>query len=244
MRDPYENITIGNFIYGLGLTMGRRCKTDSPPGALNLLQQTPADSTLADVLIQFPGVIRLIEFKRKNNNSPKELLKRERIATALTGRKDLVSISRSIHWYIETEPLPAEKNEWLTTICPYLDLGNTDRPSSTLADYLKVFTDEVLDETSVRQAPALVKEYLALISRTPKSFGGSSAMLLSVAKDGGLNYIVVNDYRDLELIHKKLIEMVRDQAKSIELENSQLPDRTTRDRHRERDHERGHGFGR
>lgn len=134
MRDPYENITIGNFIYGLGLTMGRRCKTDSPPVALNLLQQTPADSTLADVLIQFPGAIRLIEFKRKSNNSPKELLKRERIATELTGRKDLVSISRSIHWYIETEPLPAEKNEWLTTICPYLDLGNTDWASPDSPD--------------------------------------------------------------------------------------------------------------
>lgn len=44
MLSPYENVIIGNFIYGLGLVMGKNPRQiDS---CVNLLQQTPLDKVL------------------------------------------------------------------------------------------------------------------------------------------------------------------------------------------------------
>ena len=52
MLSPYENVIIGNFIYGLGLVMGKNPRQiDS---CVNLLQQTPLDKVLGDVMLQFP----------------------------------------------------------------------------------------------------------------------------------------------------------------------------------------------
>lgn len=58
MLSPYENVIIGNFIYGLGLVMGKNPRQiDS---CVNLLQQTPLDKVLGDVMLQFPGAWQLM----------------------------------------------------------------------------------------------------------------------------------------------------------------------------------------
>lgn len=55
----YENVVIGNFLDGLGVSIGGRLKTECLPGAVSLLQQTPEDEALGDVLLDFPGTLRL-----------------------------------------------------------------------------------------------------------------------------------------------------------------------------------------
>ena len=61
----YENIFIGNFIYILGVQIGMALSHDKIPlpACVNLLQQTPADKYLGDMLASFPGVSFLIEFE-------------------------------------------------------------------------------------------------------------------------------------------------------------------------------------
>lgn len=70
----YENITIGNFLFSLGYSI-RDKQRDSGMGAagsVNLLQQTPADQLLGDVLVKFSGVVRLLEFKAEGADLRKE----------------------------------------------------------------------------------------------------------------------------------------------------------------------------
>lgn len=54
----YENVIIGNFLYGLGLDIGIKIGLDNgtetlPEIIINLLQQTPADKELGDMLWGF-----------------------------------------------------------------------------------------------------------------------------------------------------------------------------------------------
>lgn len=70
----YENVVIGNFLYGLGVSIGGRLKSGYLPGAVSLLQQTPEDKALGDVLLDFPGTLRLIEFKAQANRSKRNSL--------------------------------------------------------------------------------------------------------------------------------------------------------------------------
>lgn len=42
------------------------------PGTINLLQQLPERKAQGDVLLSFPGVVRPIEFKKKEDASGKE----------------------------------------------------------------------------------------------------------------------------------------------------------------------------
>ena len=67
----YENVIIGNFLYGLGLDIGIKIGldngTETLPSIINLLQQTPADKELGDMLLEFPGVVRVLEFKNAKN---------------------------------------------------------------------------------------------------------------------------------------------------------------------------------
>ncbi len=65
----YENVVIGNFLYGLGVSVGAQLRGHILPASVNLLQQTPEDKALADVLLSFPGTLRLIEFKSADNRS-------------------------------------------------------------------------------------------------------------------------------------------------------------------------------
>ncbi len=51
----YENVVIGNFLYGLGVSVGAQLRGHVLPASVNLLQQTPEDKALADVLLSFPA---------------------------------------------------------------------------------------------------------------------------------------------------------------------------------------------
>lgn len=85
----YENIVIGNFLYGLGFAVRARAHSTGlvVPSVVNLLQQTPADKELADVLLEFPGVVRLIEFKQLNKKSRATVIRGCWLATTIRGRR-------------------------------------------------------------------------------------------------------------------------------------------------------------
>src|SRR5437879_6471440 len=110
--DIYENIVIGNFLFGLGTAMGLRHGVDRQIGGIDshfvsLFQQTPLDKSFGDVLLGSKNsrIIRLIEFKRAANDSCKEQSKLTALLRALTtpSNNRLQLISRKIHWYVESE---------------------------------------------------------------------------------------------------------------------------------------------
>ncbi|CAM2157911.1 hypothetical protein PT2222_470001 [Paraburkholderia tropica] len=57
--EPYENIVIGNFLYSFGLTVGQLSGEAVRPMCVNLLQQTPLDRPLGDLMFENAGVVRL-----------------------------------------------------------------------------------------------------------------------------------------------------------------------------------------
>ncbi|WP_405118081.1 hypothetical protein [Pseudomonas leptonychotis] len=121
----YENITIGNFLFALGYAI-RDFQQDSKCtalGSINLLQQTPADQLLADVLLNFGGVARLLEFKAEGADLRKERGKHAGLKAAIE-KKQLNDISREVHWYVETKS--TEDSLGLLTV-PYLDAFPRER---------------------------------------------------------------------------------------------------------------------
>jgi hypothetical protein len=101
--DVLENAVISNFILGLGHALGTRLVPFEPIG-VELTQQTPLDPLLGDLLIANARLVRLIEFKRELNRSPKEqgklvVLKRLLLTEAYS---HLESISRKNHWFVLT----------------------------------------------------------------------------------------------------------------------------------------------
>lgn len=104
--DIFENIIVGNFLYGLGVGMGmHRNVAPADPISVNLLQQTPLDQVFGDVVLGSSRIFRLIEFKRAANTDQKELSKWRLISSALDcdASLELRALSRKIHWYIRSD---------------------------------------------------------------------------------------------------------------------------------------------
>jgi hypothetical protein len=123
--DIYENTLIDAFMLLFAREHGARFgKREFNPFGFNLLQQTQLDKPLGDVVISQKSFVRLIEFKRRRSRSKKEQTKLSSLKTAISGREnaELVTISRQIHWYVETDYTQARKS----IVVPYLDLEHPD----------------------------------------------------------------------------------------------------------------------
>lgn len=218
MLDPYENIFIGTFLYSMGIVIGRRSAGGSPPGVVNLLQQTPLDGVLSDVHLSYPGLVRLIEFKRTSNTSDKEELKRAELQILVANRTDLQDISRTVHWYIETSESPID---WSTRICPYLDFEDRSLGERSLIDFATSIADAVerLQSTGVQDAecdPEKVQLYLNMLATCSGKKGSSSGVLVIVGPDGVLRYIALDNIHDLRLELSAHKEQTRELSQRIE----------------------------
>ena len=221
MRDPLENIVIGNFLYGLGLSMGQRAGTRAPTGCVNLLQQTPMDRPLGDVYIRFPGAVRLFEFKRASADKTKESRKLFVLQAALKRRPDLRKLSQGLHWYVETK---ADRPEFHFGARPYLDMHERKEPELDFAASVKEVVDQALSSGPVADM-ALVQEYLDAVARFAGKKGGtSSGMLVAIDQAGGIRWVAVDDVRDLRSTPRQLIrEMQTEQERMAAL--SRAPQR-------------------
>ncbi|HGW5375674.1 TPA: hypothetical protein ACNIJL_004704 [Pseudomonas aeruginosa] len=200
----YENVVIGNFLYGLGFSV-RGCLQGRPtfPSMINQLQQTPVDKELADVLLNFPGLVRLIEFKRKGADLKKELrrhrLLREALSTEVNAH--LHSVSRRVHWYVEVSgkitdvPLVRRAE-------PYLDaIGSTaaDTATGSFEQLIEQTAQEAVGDMSPA-ARVLAERYIRLLRTT---FGNDSAsaggLMLVMSGGGAMRFARLQDLSDLNL---------------------------------------------
>jgi hypothetical protein len=203
--EPYENIMIGNFLYALGLSIGARSRQRKVPASINLLQQTPLDKLLGDALLQYPGVVRLLEFKRSKNKSDKELHKLELLRTAMMPFPHLDPVSRAVHWYIESNDDASAD----ARAVPYLDLAVIDPPrQTTMFSFIDALVEEVVSSGKPPIRDTLIRQYLECVASWPGESGAfSGGLLIVVDEQGRLTYLALDNIRDLCLTHKMLCEL-------------------------------------
>lgn len=226
--DIYENVLIGNFLFALGAAMGAKAKGNrTPPLSVNLLQQTPLDQNVGDVMLRGARVLRLIEFKRDANDSVKERNKLEQLRSGLQQpiNADLVPISHEVHWFVKSFNEPFE-----VAICPYLDMERLAKSDST-ADALSHFIDGMVSD-AMREGDELderYSHYLQLVSFcNGKESGSSGGLIVSIDADGKLNYAVIENLNELslelaryqELFEQRLSEQVLELSQQRQLQRS------------------------
>jgi len=220
-RDVLENIIIGVFIDSFGFERGRRYGLKCEPIGVELLQETPLDTSLGDVLIANAKIVRLIEFKREENKDPKEYSKFIMLSRALNGPglSHLIPLSRKIHWYVLTN----FNKPHSSIVVPYLDFlkptGDRD-----LAKFVQELTDDIagpeMDEQESRDLPRYIQEVAqwAGSSRPPATTGG---LLFVVNALGQPQYLFIRDVRELAMTPRLVVEqrMAQEHRMEMRLEN-------------------------
>ena len=200
----YENVVIGNFLYGLGVSIGGRLKSGYIPGAVSLLQQTPEDKALGDVLLDFPGTLRLIEFKAQGNRSKKELTRYRKLLPTIQEQHGMLAISRRVHWYVETAPLPLKGIE--AFFSPYIDAFDAEKPAKkpfALEGFIESVANDVISSRS-DERDILEKDYLKLV-RWCQGSGetGSGALVVVVSTGGDMEFVALEDLMALNMSYQK-----------------------------------------
>lgn len=196
--DIYENIIIGNFLFNLGAEMGKRAvEIDGVPIAVNLLQQTPLDKSVGDVLIQGACVMRLLEFKRSKNDDSKEKTKRLLLERTLSNQSfcDLIPLSRQVHWFIQSN-VKSHSAGAIDRIVPYLDFEDMSASSIDLEPFI---ADMVSDAISLNSdCSEIYTRYLNTIALSQGSTkGGSGGLVVAISATGKVSYAVIEDFREL-----------------------------------------------
>ncbi len=219
----YENVVIGNFLYSLGFSVRSHLERDTPfPSVVNLLQQTPVDKELGDVLLTFPGLVRLIEFKMKGASLKKEKLRHQALSIALRGENGmLVETSKSVHWYVELSA-QSEKAPLISRVVPYLDAFSDSgslRPGSIEEMVEQTARQAVLEVDPLSRLQA--RAYLDLVRLTLGSGkpAGAGGLLLVMDGNGGMHFAEVQDIVDLNLPDRLWLEraLTGPELKSLDL---------------------------
>jgi hypothetical protein len=230
-RTPYENIVIGNFLYGMGLSLGSRAGHAAPLASINNIQQTPLDPKLADVWVTFPGVCRLLEFKRNDvskESKQKDVDKRDALAIGLVANPELLAVSRRVHAFVEVAGSATQGID--VRLTPFIDFDQVNAERLTLAQYIDRFTKEALEPSPAEPSREEVSRYLKLVAQLAKDGDASTGgLMVHVTEDGVLHYIPLQLQRELAATME--IEKERDLAAELKLEPTH-------------EHSRGHGMGR
>lgn len=215
--DIYENVVIGSFLFGLGLKMGIGSgPRGSEPTSVSLFQQTPLDRPLSDLLFANPRIIRIFEFKRRSNDSDKEVTKRGLLEDALSSPEmaPLAAISREIHWYVESD---YQHEGGQTLAMPYLDF--ISRPYVL---ELTAFMDRLVSEASAYGDDlklARSREYLDLLVFLAEGVeGGSGTFIVSISGGGGLQFVHLPDVRELFMSPQQIV----DRRQALETERAMM----------------------
>jgi len=202
--EVYENIVIGNFLYSLGFLVAQRCREVPRSTCINLMQQTPLDRALGDVMVSNDGVLRLIEFKRSSADLTKEITKQTILARAISDDSVMQGISRDVHWYVESSETDGRFG---SRVVPYLDFCDEAALCMNLEQFTAAAADSAACGVINADTRAQYSAYLELVALTHGGLqGASGGLLVNIALDGTLRYVLVPDIRDLLLQHRMLRE--------------------------------------
>lgn len=201
----YENVVIGNFLFALGFAMRAQQPSGKTVSVVNLLQQTPADTQLGDLLLRFPGVMRLIEFKAEGNRSSKESVRHTVLMNALKDEPLLKEVSREVHWFVEVSA--PKDSDVVAHAVPYLDAF--PRGAKKLGSFEGLIHG--LAEDAARGASAETEEAQAAYLQWFKMLQGdgvigTGGLLLVADTDGSMHYAQLMDFLELRMEHRQWVE--------------------------------------
>jgi hypothetical protein len=217
--DIYENIVIGNFLFQLGLQMGK--EEEVVPICVTQTQQTPYDGRLSDVFITNSHFVRVLEFKRTTNNSKKEEQKLRQLQSALRAKSNpaLEQISRQIHLYVESQMVASsEEIDLRVRAVPYLDFASrAEGEWAQLQEFVQDTANAARGSTLNSQESTDCKNYVDLLLKTPELSAGSSGALIIWRTDSGcIRQLVVSSLHDLNLTFRQLIQQDRDLQRRLD----------------------------
>lgn len=190
----YENITIGNFLFSLGYSIRDKqwCSSPSTAGSVNLLQQTPADQLLGDVLLDFCGVVRLLEFKAEGANQKKELGKHAGLKRIIEDM-GLSEVSREVHWYVETNATP---DSLALLTAPYLDAFPRENllKNQKLEDLVESTAQAIADRQTSFTGAQISQYLLAIKTVSGKTSSGTGGLLLLAEPGAALKFAPLEDW--------------------------------------------------
>lgn len=220
----YENVAIGNFLYGLGFAVAKRVKGQDFPSIVNLLQQTPDDPLFGDVLIRAPGVLRIFEFKQRDSKDTKEPERYAKLVRNLSGKDDLIRISRIVHWFVETAP---EEKTFFARIVPYLDAYPKTSAKHDFAAFVNATADAVAGGTEVLSQSDIAKYLANLLLLHKSGTVGSGGLIVKMSETGELHYAELTSILDLILTRHAVLEQSKqlEQAQEREKTNELKLDR-------------------
>lgn len=193
MRNPYENVFIGNFLYMLGLRLGVEMKEGAPASCVNLLQQTPADPKVGDLVLEFTGAVRIVEFKRAEASFDKEREKLKRLRENLPA--GMQALSRYLHALVVTnDDGSLEKAE----VRPYIDFDSGLPAGRNAQTFLETLVAEVKDG-SPKYDVEDIKKYLDILGDWKATSAGTSGFIVAVDKEGRVRQLPIEDFRELQL---------------------------------------------
>ncbi|MBK0127426.1 hypothetical protein IAE30_27145 [Pantoea sp. S61] len=218
----YENVVIGNFLYGLGISVGAQLGGNVLPGSVNLLQQTPEDKALGDVLLSFPGTLRLIEFKSASSRSGKEEARFRKLSHTLTCNKALTPLSHRIHWYVETKPdAQAGVKTYFSSYLSALSLPARQAEPLNLERFIAQTTRSIFSAQD--DDPEAVGNYLKLVRwcQGVDEESGAGALIVVCDGKGNLRYAELKNIMELSMTHEKWLEYRQDTERQTELNIAQ-----------------------
>lgn len=219
----YENVIIGNFLFGLGYRIGSKNTDLSFTSHINLLQQTPADKLLGDLMAKLGNKVYLIEFKEAKNRSDKELTRYKMLKNILSTDQfsDLLAISKKIHWYIETSVTQGDLNNHtlVSKIGPYVKMDSLPEHQP---DVFNKFIEHIasnVTNNSDDYTPENAERYLNLVRQTLGNGGkcGTGGLLLSINPKGEIQYVVMKDIMDLRMDYAQWRDSLQQEWKDVEI---------------------------
>lgn len=180
----------------------------------SLLQQTPLDTRLGDLLVFNSSFFRVIEFKRASNDAAKEHQKLESLSVALgvPRLRDLTEVSRRIHWYVKSDTRTGLK----TWVVPYLDFPALESGDSCSCMDLNTFVTDTARHASKRQKLSedeteQCRRYLDVVYHSYASRVGTSASsgtLILQTKGGELQNLLLPDILEVLRTPRQIFERV------------------------------------
>ncbi|WP_428486462.1 hypothetical protein [Rhodopila sp.] len=220
-NDIYENQVIGCFMTLLVREHGVRYgRAPFEPFGIQLLQQTPDDKPLGDVLISQAKLVRLVEFKRERNKSRKERAKLAVLRPVLQCKENahLVAISREIHWYIQTNFTVAASS----IVVPYLDLENPNGDCD-LAWLVEEIGEAMLGpgmSDAELESLQLYMQILATCAGERKPGKRSGALIITSDASGKTQYFPVRDVRELAMTPQQVFREYSMDVQRLKIEQA------------------------
>ncbi|MBJ7540080.1 hypothetical protein [Marinomonas transparens] len=183
MKQPYENVYIGNFIFALGFQAAQTNKGLSDK-SVQLVQQTPDEQKLNDLFVNWSGKSFIFEFKRDKEKIGTELEKE--------AKKNLnESLNSSVN---EKVLILSNKSHFLgfglentLGFVPYSTIHNEIDRYYMLDKFCSAIIGGQFDLGLNYDE---LKEYLSFIeSATGSTTDGCGGFILNVADDGSVNMI-------------------------------------------------------